>query len=127
MLTALFSLVASSENVEKERVQQSFGENHDWSASMKGLDRPLLIAGLGNPGACMAKTRHNLGYLVLDSLAAQYGVQIEIREGAFSLRWHRRSWGAPSSALETEHFHESFWCGHKSCVTCSSVVAFAAT
>ena len=38
-------------------------------------DRPQirLIAGLGNPGSEYAATRHNIGFMVVDQLAAQLG------------------------------------------------------
>lgn len=32
-----------------------------------------LIAGLGNPGSEYAATRHNIGFMVVDQLAAEYG------------------------------------------------------
>jgi PTH1 family peptidyl-tRNA hydrolase len=32
-----------------------------------------LVAGLGNPGQEYAATRHNIGFMVVDQLAAQYG------------------------------------------------------
>ncbi len=35
-------------------------------------DTPLLIAGLGNPGAEYARNRHNAGYMALDTIHASY-------------------------------------------------------
>ena len=35
-----------------------------------------LIVGLGNPGAKYLRTRHNCGWLTIDSFAAKYGVSV---------------------------------------------------
>ena len=46
-----------------------------------------MIAGLGNPGREYEQTRHNIGFLVVDRLAAQFG-----------LAWEKSSkWGAVSA------------------------------
>ncbi|MBI4773550.1 MAG: aminoacyl-tRNA hydrolase [Deltaproteobacteria bacterium] len=39
-----------------------------------------LIAGLGNPDRAYANSRHNLGFMVLDSLAETWSIKIEARK-----------------------------------------------
>jgi len=38
---------------------------------------PKLLAGLGNPGERYARTRHNLGWMVLEAFASKHGVSVE--------------------------------------------------
>ena len=37
----------------------------------------FIIAGLGNPGAQYQKTRHNVGFVAVDYIAAKFGVKID--------------------------------------------------
>lgn len=41
----------------------------------KAMSSPFLVVGLGNPGPKYELTRHNIGYLVLDVLARQFGAK----------------------------------------------------
>jgi PTH1 family peptidyl-tRNA hydrolase len=40
----------------------------------------LLVAGLGNPGEQYTATPHNMGFLVVDRLAARHGIRVTRRE-----------------------------------------------
>jgi len=46
-----------------------------------------LIIGLGNPGSQYENTRHNAGFMVVDKLAAEYG--ISVNKNKFDVRYGR--------------------------------------
>lgn len=39
-------------------------------------DQFRMVAGLGNPGKAYEKTRHNIGFMVVDKIADQYGISL---------------------------------------------------
>ena len=40
-----------------------------------------IIAGLGNPGLKYAKTKHNIGFMVMDLLADRYNIEFDLKKG----------------------------------------------
>lgn len=44
----------------------------------------ILIAGLGNPGEKYRRTRHNIGFLVIDRIAEEHGIALQTKD-AYSI------------------------------------------
>jgi PTH1 family peptidyl-tRNA hydrolase len=54
------------------------------------LQMKYLIAGLGNIGIEYQNTRHNIGFMVLDALAAKYNIQFELKKLAYITKWSHK-------------------------------------
>lgn len=55
-------------------------ENTQNGKELSFEDRNWLIVGLGNPGRQYEKTRHNLGFMLIDLLASEFQIQVKRNE-----------------------------------------------
>lgn len=44
-----------------------------------------LIAGLGNPGSKYSRTRHNIGFMVIEEIARRYEIDLKEKEGEYRI------------------------------------------
>ena len=67
----------------------------------------FLVAGLGNPGEQYAATPHNLGFLVVDRLAARHAIRVTRNECQALVGPGTSIGGKASAAGQTADVHES--------------------
>jgi len=66
-------------------------------------EESFLIAGLGNPGANYVKTRHNVGFQVVDALARSQGISLDLTK--WEAHYCRASlWGARVFLIKPQTF-----------------------
>jgi peptidyl-tRNA hydrolase, PTH1 family len=53
----------------------------------EGTQAMYLILGLGNPGRRYQYTRHNIGFMVLEKIAAQW--EVDLKQKSFDALWNR--------------------------------------
>jgi len=46
-----------------------------------------IIAGLGNPGKKYSRTRHNIGFMVIEEFARRYGIEFKEDDGRCRIGW----------------------------------------
>ncbi len=70
-----------------------------------------LIIGLGNPGKRYEPTRHNIGFMALEKLAAQ--LEIELKQKSFNALWGKGAHCREKCSSGTaSNIHEFEWyCG----------------
>lgn len=62
-----------------------------------------LIAGLGNPGLKYADTRHNIGYRIIDQIARNCGIEMDLKRFN-SIAAHGRLYGKEALLIKPQTF-----------------------
>src|ERR671912_2493493 len=60
--------------------QSAIGNRQSPIRSIGNRQTAILIVGLGNPGADYEWSRHNLGFMLIDKLASEAGIECKRRE-----------------------------------------------
>lgn len=60
--------------------QSAIGNRHSSQSPIANRKSATLIVGLGNPGADYEWSRHNLGFMLIDKLAGEAGIDCKRRE-----------------------------------------------
>ena len=48
----------------------------------------MLVVGLGNPGTQYQKTKHNIGFWILDKLAEEFSMKFKLGKGEYMYSKH---------------------------------------
>ncbi|HXF42615.1 MAG TPA: aminoacyl-tRNA hydrolase [Pyrinomonadaceae bacterium] len=89
--------------------------------------RFFLVVGLGNPGAQFEKTRHNIGFLVIDKLAEKFEARVKREEckslvGEFGFEGYRVGLAKPQTFMNLSGEAVSCLLSKRQCGTESLIV-----
>lgn len=87
-----------------------------------------LIAGLGNPGAQYAETRHNIGFMAVDALASALGISFSLEKGGLlaetTLRGRKLFLLKPNTYMNHSGEAIRYWLQKKKCTPTQLMVVY---
>lgn len=76
---------------------------------MSHEERIRAVVGLGNPGPRYARTRHNIGFRLLDRLGKDLRAGAETDHGSYHLAWADTEWGRVALIRPMVFMNRSGW------------------